>query len=60
MVTDVSSNALLGLVEYYSDFNMGQIHSVKGENQVGQYMEYHVDKDALDRQILSLLYAPKN
>jgi len=60
MVTDVSSNALLGLVEYYSDYEMGQIHTVKGENVVGRYMEYHVDKDALDKQILSLLYAPKN
>lgn len=60
MVTDVSSNALMGLVKFYSDYEMGDIHTVKGENVVGRYMEYHVDEAALDKQILSLLYAPKN
>ena len=60
MVTDISSNALLGLVEYYSDYDMGQIYSVEGENVVGKYMEYHVDAEALDKLILKLLYAPKN
>lgn len=60
MVTDVTSNALMGLVEYYSHYDMGQIYSAKGENVKGTYMEYHVDQEALDKQIISLLYAPKN
>lgn len=59
MVTDVSSSALLGLVEHYSDYEMGQIYSLKGENKVGEYMEYHVDEAELDRMILQLFYAPK-
>lgn len=59
MVTDVSGNALLGLVRFYSDFSMGQIYSVQGENEVGKFMEYHVDAAALDKLILQLLYAPK-
>ncbi len=60
MVTDISANALLGLVEYYSDYDMGQIYSVEGKNVVGKYMEYHVDTEALDKLILKLLYAPKS
>ena len=60
MVTDLSANALAGLVDFYSDYTMGQIHSVKGENVVEEFMEYHVDKDALDKLILQLLYAPKS
>lgn len=60
MVTDISSNALLGLVEFYSDYDMGRIITPEGENQVGEFMEYHVDPEALDKLILSLLYAPKS
>ena len=60
MVTDLSSNALAGLVDFYSDYAMGQIHSVEGENVVDGFMEYHVDAEALDKLILQLLYAPKS
>lgn len=60
MVTDVSANALMGLVEYYSDYEMGRIYSLQGENVVGQFMEYHVDEAALDELVVDLLYAPKS
>lgn len=60
MVTNVTANGLLGLVQHYGDYDMGQIHTIKGQNVAGEYMEYHVDEAALDKQILSLLYTPKN
>lgn len=56
MVTDLSSSALVGLVEYYSDYEMGKTYRLEGENKVGQFMEYHLDEDALNQRILELFY----
>ncbi|MBQ3215231.1 MAG: LCP family protein [Oscillospiraceae bacterium] len=60
MVTDLSDNAMLGLVDFYRDYSMGTTYTPDGENVVKEYMEYHVDADALDKLILQLLYAPKS
>ena len=56
MVTDLSSSALLGLVEYYSDYKLGETYRLEGENKVGEFMEYHLDQDALNQRILELFY----
>jgi anionic cell wall polymer biosynthesis LytR-Cps2A-Psr (LCP) family protein len=59
MVTELSSSALVGLVEHYSGYEMGKFYSVPGQNVVGEYMEYHVDEAELDKLIIDLLYNPK-
>ena len=60
MVTSLSSNALLGLVRYYSHYEMGQMYNLKGENKVvTEFMEYHLDEKALNQQILKLFYKAK-
>ncbi len=60
IVTDCSVKVLGNLLERYSEYEMGQILSPKGENVMGeQYMEFHVDEEALQRLTLELFYAPK-
>ena len=60
MVTDCTNKTLMSLMERYGDYQLGDIITLKGENVMGeQYMEYHVDEEALDDMILSYLYAPK-
>lgn len=58
MVSDISSSALLSLVEYYSNYEMGTIYTLQGENVTNEYVEYHLDEQALDQRILELFYAP--
>jgi LCP family protein required for cell wall assembly len=61
MVTDCSVKILGALLERYKQYGLGDVISVEGENIKGdQYMEYHVDADALDRVILDYLYEPKD
>ncbi len=60
MVTDCSTTAVTGLVDRYGDYELGQILNLEGENVKGkQYMEYHLDEEALDKLILEHLYDPK-
>lgn len=59
MVTSISSAGLLGLVEFYSDYENGQTYRLEGENKVNKYMEYHLDEQSLDETVLKLFYAPK-
>lgn len=59
-VTDCSVKVLSRLSEDYGDYSLGRILSVPGENKMGEeYVEYHVDEEALDKLILELFYAPK-
>lgn len=58
MVTDISPSALLGLVDYYSNYDMGTIYTLEGENVTKEFVEYHLDEQALDQRILELFYAP--
>lgn len=60
MVTDCSVNVLSALLDQYSDYELGSIVSLEGENVKGEkYMEYYLDEDDLDRVILEYLFAPK-
>lgn len=60
MVTDCSVKTMASFADRYADYTMGDMVSIQGENVKGeQYMEYHVDEDALDDTILKYLYAPK-
>lgn len=60
LVTDCSMNVLTGMLERYADYELVEIMFTVGENIKGEkYMEYHLDEEKLDEQILSLFYAPK-
>lgn len=61
MVTDCTTKTLATMIERYRDYELDQILIVKGENIKGaEFMEYHVDEEALDALILENLYAPKH
>lgn len=60
MVTNCTTSSISGLLDRYGDFELGEMLSLKGENNAEhEYMEYHLDKDALDELILKYLYSPK-
>lgn len=60
MVTDCSSTVVTSIAQRYGHYPLGQKLSPKGENIKGaEFMEYHVDEEALDQLIVDLLYAPK-
>lgn len=59
-VTDCSSSAVTALANRLIGYELGDVVAIEGENVKGQqFMEYHVDEDALDQVILKYLYAPK-
>ena len=59
-MTDCSSSAITALVNRLVGYELGDVVKLEGENKAGEkYMEYHVDKEALDKVILKYLYAPK-
>ena len=58
-VTDCTVKALASMAERYGDYTLNRIVSIQGENKKGEFMEYHVNADDLDRVVLDLLYAPK-
>jgi hypothetical protein len=60
LVTDLSANAVSGMMDRYYDYKINEIISPEGENVIGEeFMEFHVDEEALDALILRLFYAPK-
>ena len=60
MVTDCSANALIGLVENYSDYRVDEVVTPEGENVLSEkYFEFYVDEEKLDALILRLFYRPK-
>lgn len=60
IVTDLSANALSGMYSRYEDYQLKDIISPKGENVRGkQYMEFYLDKEALDNMILDVFYREK-
>lgn len=60
MVTSCSTSVLTGLIDDFRSYEMGQILKLEGENKKGtQYMEYHLDEEALDRFVLEHFYEPK-
>ena len=61
MVTDSSLNTLNSMLNRYENYELGQIVSPEGRNDLtGEYMEYYVDETSLDELIIRLFYAPKN
>lgn len=59
-VTDCSSSAITALANRLIGYELRDVVAIEGENVAGEkYMEYHVDKDELDRVVLKYLYAPK-
>ena len=60
-VTDCSSSAITALANRLIGYELRDVVAIEGENVAGErYMEYHVDKDALDKVILKYLYEAKN
>jgi len=60
MVTDCSGTVFSSVVERYADYELVEVASLQGENVRGEeYMEYHLDEEALDELIIRLLYAEK-
>lgn len=59
-VTDCTAQSLTGLLDRFGSYTLKQIHTLPGENTLGEeFMEYYVDEEALDARILELFYAPK-
>lgn len=60
IVTDLSANVLSGMYSRYEGYQLKDIISPKGENVRGkQYMEFYLDREALDKLILDVFYREK-
>ena len=60
MVTDCSPSSLTNILMQFSEYQIGEIITLDGENVKGaEFIEYHIDEEDLDRVILKYLYAPK-
>lgn len=60
VVTDCSTRSLANLLDLICDYQIGDIVTIDGENVKGkEFMEFHVDSDALDKVVLEFLYEPK-
>ena len=60
LVTDCSFQSISAMLERYSGYELGRIVTPQGENVMGEeYMEFHLDVEALDAVILDLFYAEK-
>ena len=59
-VTDCSFNAFTGLFDEFSQYSLKEVITLKGENKVGKkFMEYHLDRQFLEKTVLDVFYAPK-
>ena len=60
IVTDLSANALSGMYSRYEGYQLKDIISPKGENVRGErYMEFYLDREALDKLIIDVFYREK-
>lgn len=60
MVTDCSSTVITSIAERYGHYPLGETYTPEGQNVNGkEYLEYHVDEEALDQLIMQLFYSPK-
>jgi len=60
IVTDCSGNALISLLNRYSDYAVGDFVTPEGKNVIGeQYYEFYADEKALDDLLLKMFYAKK-
>lgn len=60
IVTDCSIKSLSSMFSRYADYELKDIITPEGENVLtGDYMEFYVDEEALDKLILDWFYAEK-
>ena len=60
LVTDCSLNAISGMMDRFSDYEIRELITLPGKNVLGEtYFEFHLNAEELDALILRLLYAPK-
>ena len=60
LVTDCSANAISGMVDRFSGYQINEVAVPEGENVLGEtYYEFYADEEKLDALILRLFYAPK-
>lgn len=60
LVTNLSMNALSGLIDRYSHYPIVEVVSPEGENVLGEeYFEFYVDEQSLDELVLRLFFAEK-
>lgn len=60
LVTNCSMNALRGMIDRCSDFEIREVVSPEGENVLGEkYFEFYADEEALTTLTLRLFFAPK-
>lgn len=60
LVTNCSANAISGMMDRFSDYEIREVVSPEGKNVMGEeYYEFYPDEEKLDELILRLFYAPK-
>ena len=60
IITDMSANVLSGMFSRYEGYHFKEIISPKGENVRGErYMEFYLDREALDKLIIDVFYKEK-
>lgn len=60
LVTNCSANAISGMMDRFSDYEIREVVSPEGENVMGEeFYEFYPDEEKLDELILRLFYAPK-
>ncbi len=59
LVTDLSNEQVMDLFDCYKEYSSRGMLNVEGESIKGeQYMEFHVDEEALRRMVVELFYVP--
>ena len=60
LVTNLSANALSGIIDRYSHYPIVEVVSPEGENVMGEeYFEFYVNEESLDDIVLRLFYDEK-
>ena len=60
LVTDCTGTSLNALYQRYSQYTLGAVYTLEGENVMGEkYFEFYADEQKLESLTLELFYAPK-
>lgn len=60
IVSDCSVNSMSSMLNRYADYELREIVTPKGENVLTEkYMEFHVDKKALEELVMDMFYTKK-
>lgn len=58
-LSDCTAGQLAEFANAYADHQFDSVHTLKGENVIGDvYMEYHLDDDAVREMVIDLFYEP--